>query len=170
MACLENFTSKTDCTAEAPAQPLARRRNTPNAFFTEPVSNEVDMSHIDAMLDSEMRFSKTETWSKLSPYMRTALLHTFADGYASTHNLNIAEIDALKDLLAASVSRGKLKRAKDVDYDQPNRVIRAIPALTFDETLRVYSLRNLDPARVSTLKSLTPKRTPTLKQSTHNST
>jgi hypothetical protein len=148
-----------------PVAAPARRRTTPVSYTPNdtPAHNEVDMSHIDAMLSREMTFAQTESWSKLSPYTRTSLLHAFADEHSATHNLNADELAALKELLSDSVSRGKLKRVKDVNYDQPARVVRAIPALTFDDTARIYSLRNMDPARVSTLKSLTPKRITTLK-------
>jgi hypothetical protein len=141
--------------------PQVKRRNTPVSYTPNSVCDEVDMTHIDAMLDREINFSRSESWSKLNAHIRTELLHKFADTHTVLHELNATELFTLKEMLSSNVSRGKLKRAKDVEYDQPLRVVRAIPALTFDKDLRIYSLRNLDPARVSTIKSLTPKRATT---------
>ena len=119
---------------------------------------ESDYAAIEEMLEQEKIKNKADTWNKLDKTQKIQKLHSFAERYGKDHTLPVKEIKNLKAFFVDSLDKGKLQKAKDVNYNKDTREIVGIPALHFNSDTRAFTLRNLDTKRVSTLKSLTPKR------------
>ena len=113
---------------------------------------------IDNILENEKITNKSEAWNKLDKTVKIQKLHIFSEKYGKEHNIPIKEIKHLKLFFNESLDKNKLQKTKDVNYDKEKGVIVSIPALTFNQTNRNFTLKNLDTKHVSTIKSLTPKR------------
>jgi len=121
-------------------------------------NEETNTSVIDKLLENEKIHNKTETWNRIDKTVKTQKLHEFAEKYGKDNSLPAKEIKVLKKFFSESLSKNKLQKTKEVLYDKDRQIITAIPALTFNQTNRNFTLRVLDAKRVSTIKSLTPKR------------
>jgi hypothetical protein len=113
---------------------------------------------IDNILENEKISNKNEAWNKLDKTVKIQKLHIFSEKYGKEHNIPMKEIKNLKLFFNDSLDKNKLQKTKDVNYDKEKGVILSIPALTFNQTNRNFTLKNLDLKHVSTIKSLTPKR------------
>lgn len=114
---------------------------------------------IDNILENEKMTNKNGSWNKLDKTVKTQKLHIFSEKYGKEHNIPMKEIKNLKLFFSESLDKNKLQKTKDVIYDKEKGCISSIPALTFNQTNRSFTLKNLDLKHVSTIKSLTPKRT-----------
>ena len=115
------------------------------------------MVQIDALLETEKKSMNTESWNKLDKRLKIQKLHAFAEKYARENALPVKEIKSLKMFFSECLTKDKLSKVKDVDYDKQNGVINSVSGLCFNVVSRSFTIRNLD-KKVSTLKSLTPKR------------
>jgi len=113
---------------------------------------------IDNILENEKKNNKNEAWNKLDKTVKIQKLHIFAEKYGKEFTIPIKEIKNLKVFFNDSLDKNKLQKTKDVNYDKEKGIILSIPALTFNQTNRNFTLKNLDVKHVSTIKSLTPKR------------
>jgi hypothetical protein len=114
---------------------------------------------IDNILENEKITNKNEAWNKLDKTVKIQKLHIFSEKYGKEYNIPMKEIKNLKLFFNDSLDKNKLQKTKDVNYDKEKGIILSIPALTFNQTNRNFTLKNLDLKHVSTIKSLTPKRT-----------
>jgi len=72
--------------------------------------------------------------------------------------LPMKEVKGLKTFFSTCLTKDKLAKVKDVEYNKETGIISNIGGLAFNLTTRAFTIRNLD-KKVSTLKSLTPKKT-----------
>jgi hypothetical protein len=118
----------------------------------------MNFSALDSLLEKEKQHNKTEPWNKLDKTVKIQKLHGFAEKYGREQGLPVKEIKNLKTFFVECLDKSKLQKTKDVVYDKESREVTSIPALHFNTEKRHFTLRIVDAKRVSTLKSLTPKR------------
>jgi hypothetical protein len=121
-------------------------------------NNEMTSSNIDEMLEKEKQHNKTETWNKLDKTVKIQKLHIFSEKYGKDNNLSVKEIKTLKLFFSDCLTKNKLQKKKDINYDKDTCEIISIPSLFFNNINRNFTLKIMDVKRISTLKSLTPKR------------
>ena len=125
------------------------------------LGGEVGFDRIDDILEREKEANKLDAWAKLDTGARLARLAAFAAKMGVDGALSPSEVDALRAFLAERLSKGRLKRAKEVSYNREAQEIVALPGLSFSRQPdggMAFALAATDAKRVSTLKSLTPKR------------
>ena len=113
------------------------------------------MSHIDELLETEKKNMNSESWNKLDKRLKIQKLHAYAEKYGKENNLPMKEIKGLKTFFSECLTKDKLAKVKDVEYDKNAGVISSVSGLCFNVATRAFTIRNLD-KKVSTLKSLTP--------------
>ena len=121
---------------------------------------ESSFSAIDVLLENEKQQNKKDAWNKIDKTVKIQKLHEFAEKYGKDNSFPLKDIKGLKTFFSESLDKGKLQKTKDVIYDKDKGIINSIPALFFNSTNRLFTLKNMDIKRVSTLKSLTPKKIP----------
>jgi len=94
-------------------------------------------------------------WIKLSKNNKIKLVREYARQYSD----NVENNNKLEDYLVNSIMKNRINKAKDVDYDIANGVIRNIPNLYFNDKNKNYSFKNTD-FRKNILRNLTPKNKP----------
>jgi hypothetical protein len=115
-------------------------------------------SALDTLLENEKQQNKKDAWNKIDKTVKIQKLHEFAERYGKDNSLPTKDIKNLKLFFIDSLDKAKLQKTKDVIYEKEKGIITSIPALFFNSTNRMFTLRNMDAKRVSTLKSLTPKK------------
>ncbi len=115
------------------------------------------MFKIDQMLETEKKNMNSEPWNKLDKRLKIQKLHAYAEKYGKENNLPMKEVKSLKLFFSTCLTKDKLAKVKDVDYNKETGVINNINSLAFNVTTHAFTLRNID-KKVSTLKSLTPKK------------
>jgi hypothetical protein len=130
-----------------------------NILTTQPQENNNNntMNKIEEMLETEKKNMNSEPWNKLDKRLKIQKLHAYAEKYGKENGLPVKEIKALKTFFSSCLTKDKLSKVKDVDYDKEIGVISNIGALAFNVTTHTFTLRNIE-KKVSTLKSLTPKK------------
>ena len=121
-----------------------------------PIDNNdnTDINGLEKMLDQESKLSKTLPWNKLDKTEKISKLTHYIDtSLNSAYILNHKESHDIKKYLINCLDISKLQRVKEVDYNKEKGVINGIPALTFNQSSRTFTLKKSD-KRVSTLKSL----------------
>jgi hypothetical protein len=127
-----------------------------SASHTE--TEESTFSAIDQLLENEKQQNKKDAWNKIDKTVKIQKLHEFAEKYGKENGLPVKDIKGLKTFFSDSLDKGKLQKAKEVVYEKDKGIITSVPALFFNSTNRLFTLRITDTKRVSTLKSLTPKK------------
>ena len=124
-------------------------------FLTNDTNKEftTNKSDIDTILTNETNQNKCEPWSKLIKTAKIQKLIYYAEQKSDEQELSDSEVLAFKKYLIACLERKRLVSVKDVIYDNENGVIKSIPCLTFNASIRKYTLKRSD-KRASTLKSL----------------
>jgi len=115
------------------------------------------MKKIDEMLETEKKSMNSEPWNKLDKRLKIQKLHAYAEKYGKEHSLPAKEVKTLKTFFSTCLTKDKLAKVKDVDYDKETGIISNISTLAFNVTTHAFTLRNNE-KKVSTLKSLTPKK------------
>jgi hypothetical protein len=123
--------------------------------FEETATN--SMNKIDEMLETEKKSMNLEPWNKLDKRLKIQKLHAYAEKYGKENSLPIKEVKGLKAFFSTCLTKDKLAKVKDVEYNKETGIISNIGGLAFNLTTRTFTIRNLD-KKVSTLKSLTPKK------------
>ena len=122
---------------------------------TAPDSNSTEK--IDELLEKEKQHMNSEPWNKLDKRLKIQKLHAYAEKYGRENSLPLKEIKALKTFFSECLTKDKLAKVKDVDYDREAGAITNITTLCLNVGTRTFTLRNLE-KKVSTLKMLTPKK------------
>ena len=112
---------------------------------------------IDELLEKEKQNMNSEPWNKLDKRLKIQKLHAYAEKYGRENSLPLKEVKALKTFFSECLTKDKLAKVKDVDYDREHGVITNISTLCLNVGTRTFTLRNLE-KKVSTLKMLTPKK------------
>jgi hypothetical protein len=128
------------------------------SIHTANVPKETDMDRIEVLLEREKQNLGTEPWNKLDNRLKIQKLHAFAEKHGHANSLSHKEIKNLKTFFSECLTKDKLAKVKDVDYNKETAIINDIPGLCMNAATRAFTIRNLD-KKVSTLKSLTPKKT-----------
>jgi hypothetical protein len=115
-----------------------------------------DQSNIDKFLEEEKNLNKNGPWCKLDKTIKIQKITTFVEVYKNENKLDLEEETLLIKFLKDCLDRKKLQRVKDVNYDKTEGVIKSIPVLSYNKSMRHFTLKNLD-KRVSTSKSLSKK-------------
>ncbi len=115
------------------------------------------MIQINKLLKTEKKNMNTESWNKLDKRLKIQKLHAYAEKYGRENALPVKDIKVLKMFFSECLTKDKLSKVKDVEYDKQMGVINSISGLSFNALSRSFTIRNLE-KKVSTLKSLTPKR------------
>ena len=123
--------------------------------FEETATN--SMNKIDEMLETEKKSMNSEPWNKLDKRLKIQKLHAYAEKYGKENSLPVKEVKGLKAFFSTCLTKDKLAKVKDVDYNKATGIINNIGGLAFNLTTRAFTIRNLD-KKVSTMKSLTPKK------------
>ena len=123
--------------------------------FEETATN--SMNKIDEMLETEKKSMNSEPWNKLDKRLKIQKLHAYAEKYGKENGLPMKEVKGLKTFFSTCLTKDKLAKVKDVDYNKETGIIHNIGGLAFNLSTRTFTIRNLD-KKVSTLKSLTPKK------------
>lgn len=123
----------------------------------------ITMNKIEQLLEKEKKHMSTEPWNKLDKRLKIQKLHAFAEKYGKDNALPMKEIKSLKTFFSECLTKDKLAKVKDVEYDRETGVINGIPSLFLHPASRAFTLRNLE-KKVSTLKSLTPKKNVTTEE------
>ena len=123
--------------------------------FEETATN--SMNKIDEMLETEKKSMNSEPWNKLDKRLKIQKLHAYAEKYGKENGLPMKEVKGLKTFFSTCLTKDKLAKVKDVDYNKETGIIHNISGLAFNLSTRTFTIRNLD-KKVSTLKSLTPKK------------
>ena len=126
--------------------------------FEETATN--SMNKIDEMLETEKKSMNSEPWNKLDKRLKIQKLHAYAEKYGKENNLPMKEIKGLKTFFSTCLTKDKLAKVKDVDYNKETGIISNIGGLAFNITTRAFTIRSIE-KKVSTLKSLTPKKNET---------
>ena len=123
--------------------------------FEETATN--SMNKIDEMLETEKKSMNSEPWNKLDKRLKIQKLHAYAEKYGKENSLPVKDVKGLKAFFSTCLTKDKLAKVKDVDYNKVTGIINNIGGLAFNLTTRAFTIRNLD-KKVSTMKSLTPKK------------
>ena len=129
-------------------------------ILTQPSFEETStnsMNKIDEMLETEKKSMNSEPWNKLDKRLKIQKLHAYAEKYGKENGLPMKEVKGLKTFFSTCLTKDKLAKVKDVEYNKETGIISNIGGLAFNLTTRAFTIRNLD-KKVSTLKSLTPKK------------
>lgn len=122
---------------------------------SNPDSNSTEK--IDELLEKEKQNMNSEPWNKLDKRLKIQKLHAYAEKYGKDNSLPLKEVKALKTFFSECLTKDKLAKVKDVDYDREAGAIINISTLCLNLGTRTFTLRNLE-KKVSTLKMLTPKK------------
>lgn len=113
----------------------------------------ITIDALDKLLETDKNNNKHVTWTKLNDTIRYKKILDYVSTYSKKHSLNYDETSVLNAFLYDSISRKKLQRVKDVEYDVDAGKIKNIPGLVYNKTNKKYTLKNMN-KRVCTLKHL----------------
>ncbi len=116
-----------------------------------------ESDQIDMLLEQEKQSMNTEPWNKLDKRLKIQKLHAYAEKYGVQHALSQKDIKALKAFFSDCLTKDKLSKVKEIDYDRNTGIINNVFGLLLNVSTRAFTIRNVD-KKVSTLKSLTPKK------------
>jgi hypothetical protein len=132
--------------------------NTP-VEVAPPAKNSYD--NLQQFLDKERNNNTRETWSKLNKSVKHKKIVDFVTTYTTSNNLSEEERDRLLEVLKQNMTRGKLAKNKEVNYDKAKGIIKDMPCLVFNKTTRHFTIRNMDAQKHTT----TIKKAPFIKVS-----
>jgi hypothetical protein len=102
------------------------------------------INKIDEMLETEKKNMNSEPWNKLDKRLKIQKLHAYAEKYGKENALPAKEVKALKTFFSACLTKDKLAKVKDVDYDKETGVISNISSLAFNITTHAFTLLNIE--------------------------
>jgi len=118
----------------------------------------INIDNLDSILDKDQERSVKEPWSKLDKTLKIKKLKEYTEKLSKEKNLSNAEKQQLNQYLLNALSRKRLQRVKDVNYDKQTGEIRSIPCLIFNKSSHNFTLKRSE-KRQSTLKALGPGKT-----------
>jgi hypothetical protein len=116
-----------------------------------------NLSNLEKFLEEEKNINKSEPWCKLNKTDKTKKIIDYVDIYKTDNNLDQDESDLLTIFLKDCLERNKLKKVKDVVYDNVLGIVKEIPSLHYTKENKHFTLKNME-KRMSTLKSLSVKK------------
>lgn len=124
-----------------------------NMFNNTNNENTTSISHIEQLLDNEIKQNSKEKWNKLDNSMKYKKLMDFVDTYKDLENSNENDKEILRDFLKNALYENQFSKVKDVIYDNNTHIITSIPGLIKVENN--YVIQNSK--RISTSRNLPKK-------------
>jgi len=116
-----------------------------------------NLSNLEKFLEEEKNNNKNEPWCKLNKTDKTKKIIEYVETYKIENNLDQEESNLLIHFLKDCLERNKLRKVKDVVYDNISGSVKEIPSLHYIKETKHFTLKNVE-KRVSTLKSLSVKK------------
>ena len=95
------------------------------------VENKRNAAQIEQLLDAEASRQPSRNWPRLDNTERVSLLRAFATAYCEEEGCT-KRVDELATFLLVALTRKRLSRVKDVEYDKVNECIVRIHGLSLD--------------------------------------
>ena len=122
------------------------------------VKTKQNIKNIDEMIKRDKANSEKLPWNKLNKTMKIGKLNNYIEQYSNSNKINKEDREQLTNLLHDSLNKKLLQKAKDIVYDKECGVIKNIPNLIFNKTLKKkFTIKNSE-KKPSVLKSLAPKK------------
>ena len=98
-------------------------------------------SNIENFLEKELEANINKPWTKLGKGAKVKKINEYVISYSIDKNYNEEQKKKLKRYLLSCLERKKLQKTKDVNYCIKTNKILSIPALTYNESSRKFTLR-----------------------------
>lgn len=124
-----------------------------NIFNNTNNENTTSITHIEQLLDNEIKQNSKEKWNKLDNSMKYKKLMDFVDTYKDLEDSNENDKEILREFLKNALYENQFSKVKDVVYDNNTHIIKSIPGLIKVENN--YVIQNSK--RISTSRNLPKK-------------
>ena len=98
-------------------------------------------SNIENFLEKELEANINQPWTTLGKGAKLKKINEYVISYSIDKNYNEEQKKKLKRYLLSCLERKKLQKTKDVNYCIKTNKILSIPALTYNDTSRKFTLR-----------------------------
>uniref|UniRef100_A0A6C0KCT4 Uncharacterized protein n=1 Tax=viral metagenome TaxID=1070528 RepID=A0A6C0KCT4_9ZZZZ len=98
-------------------------------------------SNIERFLEKELEININKPWTKLGKGSKLKKINEYVISYSNEKDYTEEQTKKLKRYLLSCLERKKLQKTKDVTYCIQTNKILAIPALTFNDNTRKFTLR-----------------------------
>ena len=106
--------------------------------------------NLQNFLEKEKNNNTKETWSKLNKSIKYKKITEYVETYKQENGLTEAETNKLIELIKSHMSRGKLVKTKEVNYDKNKGIIKDMPCLFFNKSTRHFTIKNMECAKHTT--------------------
>ena len=110
--------------------------NNTKIYETTPNTN-----NIEKFLEKELEATNNKPWTKLGKGAKLKKINEYVKSYSDEKNYNEEQQKKLKRYLLSCLERKKLQKTKDVNYCIKTNKILSIPALTYNDSSRKFTLR-----------------------------
>ena len=101
-------------------------------------------THLDAVLEKEMKSSEDVPWSRLQKMQKIDKLMAFCDEHAEKESLTERQKVALRSYLRMALEQRRIHRAKDVDYDRVTGKVISVPGLKYHTSTNKFTIKRDD--------------------------
>lgn len=122
------------------------------------------LNTLDKFLNSTTASNNAGRWNKLDKTFKLQKMTDFAETYANDNDYTEEDKESLISYLKDCLDKKKLLRVKDVEYDNVNDKLIAIPGLQYNKTSKKHTIKNTDSKRSSVTKSLPQRKTVKVKR------
>ena len=98
-------------------------------------------SNIEKFLERELEANINKPWTKLGKGSKLKKINEYVISYSQEKQYDEDQTKKLKRYLLSCLERKKLQKTKDVEYCIKTNKILSIPALTYSESSRKFTLR-----------------------------
>jgi len=98
-------------------------------------------SNIEKFLEKELEANINKPWTKLGKGSKLKKINEYVISYSQEKKYDEDQTKKLKRYLLSCLERKKLQKTKDVVYCVKTNKILSIPALTYSESSRKFTLR-----------------------------
>ena len=98
-------------------------------------------SNIEKFLEKELEANINKPWTKLGKGSKLKKINEYVISYSQEKQYDEDQTKKLKRYLLSCLERKKLQKTKDVEYCIKTNKILSIPALTYSESSRKFTLR-----------------------------
>ena len=98
-------------------------------------------SNIEKFLEKELQANINKPWTKLGKGSKLKKINEYVISYSQEKKYDEDQTKKLKRYLLSCLERKKLQKTKDVVYCVKTNKILSIPALTYSESSRKFTLR-----------------------------
>ena len=110
--------------------------NNTKIYETTPNTN-----NIEKFLEKELEANNNKQWTKLGKGAKLKKINEFIITYSDEKKYGEEQRKKLKRYLLSCLERKKLQKTKDVEYCIKTSKILSIPALTYNDSSRKFTLR-----------------------------